>query len=161
MAKECPQCKKENPGAASFCMFCGILLNLELPKCHKCKEEHTEIADFCLHCGYAITEKAKTRQKNTEKKMLRELKEKNEILRNQFFDEQKSKKELEDDLQKEIKKSQKENELLKATIEKIKEENNKRSNTNEKELIIPKFVFVIFCIVAIIFLLFLFIHNGK
>jgi len=44
MAKECPQCEKENPSSANVCMYCGTRL-VENAEMDKMDALHTELSD--------------------------------------------------------------------------------------------------------------------
>jgi len=49
---QCPQCQRENPPHAHFCLHCGTRLATVCPQCQQILPPD---AKFCLACGYALT----------------------------------------------------------------------------------------------------------
>jgi hypothetical protein len=49
---QCPQCQRENPSHANFCLHCGTRL---VTVCPQCQQVLPPDAKFCLACGHALT----------------------------------------------------------------------------------------------------------
>jgi class 3 adenylate cyclase len=49
---QCPQCQRENPPHANFCLHCGTRLATVCPQCQQVLPPE---ARFCLACGHALT----------------------------------------------------------------------------------------------------------
>lgn len=54
--KLCPNCKKINDNSSNFCIYCGTKLIKNSLKCSKCGEINEYGSNFCVNCGNNLKE---------------------------------------------------------------------------------------------------------
>jgi DNA repair exonuclease SbcCD ATPase subunit len=158
-----PKCRKEIAHSFDYCRFCGCAVSekarkeQEVVECPNCGSSIVNKDDYCRVCGLAISEKARKGQKPfINRKKPKEVNE-NQLLKQKLSDIQKDKSGIE----KELTSINEELQSYKIQLDDEQKKNKELENMNDTPELIPKWLSVCFSIIAVVFLVLLFILRNR